>query len=143
MVVKVAEENRIWGYDRMVGATKNLGHRLSRQTVATILKRNGLKPAPERGRRTTWKDFIRSHLSVLAATDFFTAEVWTSRGLITYHVLFVMRMEVCCRADEPLGVGIDRHEGDRCRAGGSRAFVAPGMGGVGSHGGDGGGLRRV
>jgi putative transposase len=92
MVVKVAEENRNWGYDRMVGAMKNLGHNLSRQSVANVLKRNGLEPAPERGRRTTWKAFIRSHLSVLAATDFFTAEVWTSRGLITYYVLFVMRV---------------------------------------------------
>ncbi len=43
-----------------------------------------LTPAPERARRTTWKDFIRSHTSVLAATDFFTSEVWTSRGFITY-----------------------------------------------------------
>jgi putative transposase len=92
MVVKVAEENRTWGYDRIVGAMKNLGHNLSRQSVANVLKRNGLEPAPERGRRTTWKAFNRSHLSVLAATDFFTAEVWTSRGLITYYVLFVMRV---------------------------------------------------
>ena len=92
MVVKVAEENRTWGYDRIVGALKNLSHNLSRQSVANVLKRNGLEPAPERGRRTKWKAFIRSHLSVLAATDFFTAEVWTSRGLITYYVLFVMRV---------------------------------------------------
>jgi putative transposase len=92
MVVKVAEENRTWGYDRIVGAMKNLGHNLSRQSVANVFKRNGLEPAPERGRRTTWKAFIRSHLAVLAATDFFTAEVWTSRGLITYYVLFVMRV---------------------------------------------------
>ena len=90
--VKVAEENRTWGYDRIVGAMKNLGHNLSRQSVANVHKRNGLEPAPERGRRTPWKAFIRSHLSVLAATDFFTAEVWTSRGLITYYVLFVMRV---------------------------------------------------
>ena len=77
---------------RLVEALETLGHRLSRQTLANILTRNGLEPAPERGRRTTWKDFIRSHTSVLAATDFFTAEVWTSRGLITYYVLFVLRV---------------------------------------------------
>ncbi len=92
LVLKFAGENRTWGYDRIVGALENFGHSLSRQTVANILTRNGLDPAPERGRQTTWKDFIRSHLSVLAATDFFTAEVWTSRGLITYYVLFVMRV---------------------------------------------------
>ncbi len=92
LVVKFPVENRTWGYDQIVGALENLGHRLSRQTLANILKRNGLEPAPERGRKTTWKDFIRSHTSVLAATDFFTAEVWTSRGLITYYVLFVLRV---------------------------------------------------
>jgi hypothetical protein len=92
LVLKVADEDRSWGYDRIVGALENLGYRLSRQTVANILKRRGLNPAPDRGRRTTWKDFIRSHLAMLAATDFFTAEVWTSRGLITYNVLFFMRV---------------------------------------------------
>ena len=102
LVLRVAEENRTWGYDRNVGALENLGHRLSRQTVASILKRNGVEPAPERGRRTTWKYFIRSNLSVLAATDFFTAEVWPSRGLITYYVLFVMR--VAQRRIQVLGI---------------------------------------
>ena len=76
----------------MVGAMKNRGHNLSPQSVANVLQRNGLEPAPERGRRTTWRAYIRSHLSVLAATDFFTAEVWTSRGLNTYDVLFVMQV---------------------------------------------------
>lgn len=59
---------------------ENLGHSLSRQTVANILRRSGLDPAPERGLRTIWKDFIRSHLSVLAATDFFTVEMDVPRA---------------------------------------------------------------
>jgi len=29
----------------------------------------------------------------MAATDFFTVEVWTPRGLVTYYVLFVMRLK--------------------------------------------------
>jgi putative transposase len=32
-------------------------------------------PAPERKRTTTWQAFIRTHLALLAGTDFFTAEV--------------------------------------------------------------------
>jgi len=92
LVLEMAQENRSWGYKRMVGALENLRHKISRQAVANILKRHGLAPAPERGKRMLWKDFIRSHLEVLAAVDFFTAEVWTAGGLVTYHVLVFMRI---------------------------------------------------
>jgi transposase InsO family protein len=60
--------------------------------VANILKRHSLKPAPERGKKMQWKDFIRSHTEVLAAVDFFTAKVWTANALMTYHVLVAMRI---------------------------------------------------
>ncbi len=92
VVLEMARDNRPWGYKRIVGALKNLGHKISRETVANILKRHGLSPAPERGKRMLWKDFIRSHLAVLAAVDFFTAEVWTTSGLMTYYVLVFMRV---------------------------------------------------
>jgi putative transposase len=91
-VLQFARENRGWGYRRMVGALSHLGHQVSHQTVANILKRHGLEPAPERGKQTLWKDFIRSHLETLAAVDFFTAEVWTASGLMTYYVLTFMRV---------------------------------------------------
>ena len=92
LVVRFAKENRSWGYDRIAGALAHLGHKLSDQTVGNILKRRGIPPAPEREKTTTWKAFIRSHMDVLAATDFFTAEVWTSGGLVTYYVLFFMHI---------------------------------------------------
>jgi putative transposase len=92
LVVQMARDNRSWGHKRIVGALENLGHNISRQTVANILKRHGLAPAPERGKRMLWKDFIQSHLDVLAAVDFFTAEVWTTSGLMTYYVLVCMRV---------------------------------------------------
>ena len=76
----------------ITGALANLGHRLSDQTVGNILKRYGIPTAPERKKTTTWPEFIRSHTAVLAATDFFTTEVWTPRGLVTYYVLFVMHV---------------------------------------------------
>ena len=60
--------------------------------MGNILKRRGLAPAPERKKTTTWKDFIRAHHDLLAATDFFTAEVWTACGLTTYYVLFIIRL---------------------------------------------------
>src|SRR5713101_7357264 len=80
LVVRMAQDNRSWGYDRIVGALANLGYTISDQTVGNILKRHGLPPAPERKTTTTWKEFIRTHLDVLVATDFFTAEVWTLGG---------------------------------------------------------------
>ncbi len=88
LVVRMARENRSWGYDRIVGALANLGHSISDQTVGNILKRHGLPPAPERQTTTTWKECIRTHMDMLVATDFFTAEVWTLGGLVTYYVLF-------------------------------------------------------
>lgn len=71
----MAKENRGWGYDRIAGALANLGYEISDQTVGNILKRRGLPPAPEREKTTTWKEFIRSHMAVLWATDFFSTEV--------------------------------------------------------------------
>jgi len=59
LVVRMAHENRSWGYDRIVGALANLGYTISDQTVGNILKRHGLPPAPERKTTTTWKEFIR------------------------------------------------------------------------------------
>src|SRR5262245_24455930 len=92
LVVRMAQENRSWGYDRIVGALANLGYTNSDQTVGHILKRHGLPPAPERKTTTTWKEFIRTHMEVLVATDFFTAEVWTLGGLVTYYVLFFIHL---------------------------------------------------
>jgi putative transposase len=92
LVVRLAQENRSWGYDRIVGALANLGSTISDQTVGNILKRHGIPPAPERKTTTTWKEFIRTHLDVLVATDFFTAEVWTLGGLVTYYVLFFIHL---------------------------------------------------
>jgi transposase len=83
LIVRMAQENRSWGYDRIVGALAHLGYTVSDQTVGNILKRHGIPPAPERKTTTTWKEFIRTHMDVLVATDFFTAEVWTLSGLVT------------------------------------------------------------
>jgi hypothetical protein len=66
---------------------------VSDQTVGNILRRRGIAPVPERSKTTTWKDFIRRHMDVLAGTDFFTVEVLTWRGLVTYYVLFFIHLE--------------------------------------------------
>src|SRR5216683_808454 len=93
LVVRFARENSDWGYDRIVGALANLGHHLSDQTVGNILRRHDIAPAPKRSQTTTWKEFIRRHMDVLAGTDFFTVEVLTWRGLVTYYVLFFLHLD--------------------------------------------------
>jgi hypothetical protein len=60
LIVLMAEENRSWGYDRIVGALANLGFEVSDQTVGNVLRRHGVSPAPERKRTTTWQAFIRT-----------------------------------------------------------------------------------
>jgi len=61
--------------------------------VGNTLRRHGIPPAPKRRQTTTWKDFIRSHMDVLAGVDFFTGEVLTWKGLATYYVLFFIHLE--------------------------------------------------
>src|ERR1035441_7185283 len=80
LVVRLATENRDWGYRRIQGALAKLGHEAARGTIANILQEHGLEPAPERNRKTTWKEFLSRHWEVIVAADFFTVEVWTRSG---------------------------------------------------------------
>jgi putative transposase len=90
LVVRLAEENREWGYRRIQGALSHLGDELARSTIAAILEQHGLEPTPERSRKTTWKEFLTRHWELIAAADFFTVEVWTRRGLQRFVVLFFL-----------------------------------------------------
>jgi transposase InsO family protein len=105
LVVRMATENRDWGYTRIQGALANLGHDVGRGTIANI-KQHGIEPAPEQQKRTTWHEFLKAHWDVLAAADFFTVEVWTAMGLTRYMVFFVIelatrRVHVAGIASEP------------------------------------------
>ena len=92
-VVKMATENRGWGYDRIAGSLADLGYTISDQTVGNILKRRGIPAAPNWKKTTTWREFIRSHMDVLWATDFFSAEVWILGGPVTFYVLFFIKLD--------------------------------------------------
>jgi transposase InsO family protein len=105
LVVRMAEENRDWGYRRIQGALSNLGHELARSTIADMLKRHGIEPAPERTRQTTWKEFLTRHWELIVAADFFTVEVWTRRGLQRFMVLFFI--ELSTRKVEIAGIAAD------------------------------------
>jgi transposase InsO family protein len=91
LVVRMAEENATWGYRRIQGALANLGHSIDKLTVRNILRRHHMDPAPQRRKAgMSWGQFLKLHWEVLAATDFFTVEVATWHGLVTYSVLVVM-----------------------------------------------------
>ena len=90
--MRMPKENRDWGYLRIRGALSNLGHELARSTVADILKRNGMEPAPERIRNTTWMEFLHQPWDRIVAADFFTVEVWTPKGLQRFMVLFFIEL---------------------------------------------------
>lgn len=93
-VVRMASENRSWGYDRIQGGLNHLGYTISDQTVGNILKRHGVSPAPKRQKTVTWPEFIRSHWDVLAATGFFGGETWSWFGFVLSCLLGFI--DDCC-----------------------------------------------
>src|SRR4029079_2126854 len=72
LVVRMAEENPTWGYTRIRGALKNIGHRVGRSTIRRILMVAGLPPVPQRP--TSWQTFLKAHWGAIAGADFVTAE---------------------------------------------------------------------
>src|ERR1019366_7809483 len=88
LIIRMAGEHPPWGYTRIQGALKNVGHRVGRSTIARILKAAGVPPVPERP--TSWQTFLRAHWGAIAGADFFTTEVWTWRGLVTYYTVFAI-----------------------------------------------------
>jgi putative transposase len=93
LVVCMAEENPTWGYRRIQGALAHLGHSIDKLTVRNILRRYHMEPAPQRRKAgMRWSQFLKMHWEVLAATDFFTIEVATWHGVVTYDVLVVMEL---------------------------------------------------
>jgi hypothetical protein len=88
LVERMAEDNPTWGYTRIQGALKNVGHRVGRSTIRRILKAAGLPPVPQRP--TSWQTFLQAHWGRIAAADFFTTEVWTWQGLVTYYTVFII-----------------------------------------------------
>jgi len=87
LVIMLARKNKTWGSRRIKGALKHLGYKICHTTIDKILKRNGYDPSPERGRKTRWSEFLKSHWESLAAIDFFTTEIYTLAGLTRYYVL--------------------------------------------------------
>lgn len=108
LVVRMARDNPIWGYTRIRGALRNLGHEIGRNTIKRILATNGIEPASTRRKGMSWETFLRLHWGAIAAADFFTVEVLTHLGLIRFLVFFVIdlksrRVRMAGMAPEPDG----------------------------------------
>lgn len=102
VILRLAKENPIWGQKRIDDMVAMLLLPLSPRTIAAILDRHGLKPAPERATDWTWRRFVTEKADALCATDFFTVDVWTLPGKRTYDVLFTIHLGT--RKVEILGV---------------------------------------
>jgi len=93
LVLQMANDNPTWGYCRIRGSLANLGHHVDKITVRNILRRHHIDPAPKRRQGgMSWSQFLKMHWELLAATDFFTIEVATWHGLVTYYVLVVIEL---------------------------------------------------
>jgi putative transposase len=91
LILKIARDTG-WGYTRVLGEIRKLTrHRISRQTVANIMREAGLEPGPKRGEKT-WDEFLRIHGATLWQCDFFTKRVWTLRGLRYLYVLVFLNV---------------------------------------------------
>ena len=93
VVEYLIEENPRWGYTRIRGALGNIRYEIGRTTIKRILSEHGIEPAPERGKRTPWRTFLKAHWGAIAAMDFLTVEAVTFTGLVRYFVLIVIDLE--------------------------------------------------
>jgi hypothetical protein len=88
LILEIASKNMGWGAKRIQGALAHIGITLSHQTILNVLVRNGYHPSPIREGRDSWSAFIKTHRDVIVATDFFSQEVLTIKGLVTHYILF-------------------------------------------------------
>ena len=82
LTLRLAAENPTWGYRRIHGELRGLGHRLAASTVWQILNNARIDPAPTRS-EVTWSQFLRSQAAV--ACDFATIDTVTLRR---FYLLF-------------------------------------------------------
>ena len=86
LVIRLARENG-WGYSKIQGELLKLGFKLSRETVANILRRHGILPAPERKPSLSWRHLMSLYQHQILACDFLTRETLFLKTL--YALVFI------------------------------------------------------
>jgi putative transposase len=102
LVIRFKEENPRWGYTRIRDFIVYLGYKIGETTVKNILLEHGYDPEPDLTRKTTWREFLKSHWNMLAACDLFSVELFVKGELVRYMVLFAI--ELATRKVEIVGV---------------------------------------
>jgi putative transposase len=69
LIARLAVENPTWGYVRIQGELRKLGHRVSRATIQRLLRIRRIPPAPQRS-QATWRQFLRTQAGTILACDF-------------------------------------------------------------------------
>jgi transposase InsO family protein len=88
LVLRLARENRRWGYQRIAGELRALGFSVAATTIRKLLREAGLGPAGQRA-GVSWREFIRGQAASMLACDFFTVDTVFATRL---YVLFFIKL---------------------------------------------------